>query len=132
MDPFWDNVVKSDLKLLKSPFLFTLMAQTTQFIGCLWFSLLDLWVGRVQLRQMVFIAGNSVMGFVPFFLMWYFDNVLIEVELPATPPPVMSFCFQLITCAVVGDFFHYVTHRLLHSSVTILSRHQKKSFHSNV
>lgn len=105
--------------LLRSFFLFMLIAQTTQFVGCAAFSLLDLWFERIPLRKMVPTAMQSVLGFVPFIIMWHFEEPVLRMTIPEAPPSPVDFLAQFVFCGVVGDLLHYLTHRWLHVNATM-------------
>ena len=116
MQAIWDSVLQTDAVLLRSPFFFLLIAQITQFTDCLLFSILDVKRGRVPLKLMVVPAVNGLLGFFPFFAMWYTEILIVEIPLPAEAPSFGRLLVELISCCMVGDFFHYWTHRLLHSN----------------
>lgn len=113
----WENVTsQKNSALFRSFFFFLLIAQTTQFTGCVVFSLIDLAKGRVPFKTMVFPALSGALSFVPFIAMWYLDLPVIEIRLPIMAPTWGQVVTQLVLYGCMGDFLHYWMHRLLHSN----------------
>lgn len=122
MQAIWEFALGTNATLLRSPFFFLFIAQTTQFTECLLFSIVDLERGRVPRELMVAPAANGLLGFLPFFAMWYTENLVVEIQLPARAPSFGRLLVELVSCCVMGDFFHYWTHRLLHSNAFLRNR----------
>jgi sterol desaturase/sphingolipid hydroxylase (fatty acid hydroxylase superfamily) len=112
----WDSC--KDWQLLRSPFFFLLLAQTTQFLGCCIYSAYD----YHQKRPLPRISPTACLGFLPFLAMWAFGTFPYERELPTLAPTPMMFIAQLVICGITGDLLHYWTHRFLHSNVTLRQR----------
>jgi len=115
----WDSVLSHEAILYRSPLFFLLIAQATQFGGCLIFSFIDLQRHRVPFNLMIGPACVAVFGFLPFFLMWYTEILILEKDLPKKAPNAIQFTIEFVVCGVVGDFFHYWTHIWLHSNKTL-------------
>lgn len=113
---FWKYILSHQCFFLNSPFFFLLIAQTTQFAGCCFFSLIDVLTGRVSLRLMLPTAAMSVLGFVPFVALWYFRIRLFEKALPEEGVSLSLFLLQFLVLGTLGDFFHYLTHVFLHKN----------------
>ena len=99
---------------MRSPLFFLLVAQTTQFLGCVVFSLVDLWTGRVPFRLMYKLGLGGVLGFVPFVLVHFWQVDLLGSPLPLEAPSLGEFVTQFVVLGMVGDLFHYLAHRWLH------------------
>ncbi len=116
LDGLWMSVVKSESAVVRSAFFFLLVAQCTQFFGCVIFSCVDLARDRVPLRRMIPPAANAMLGFVPFLAMDYLNWPVFKVDLPTVTPSAAEFVAQFLVCGIAGDLLHYWTHRALHTN----------------
>jgi sterol desaturase/sphingolipid hydroxylase (fatty acid hydroxylase superfamily) len=124
----WDNILATQWVLLESPFLFMLIALVAEFCLCLLYTALDLYSGRVPFHKMAAMAAQAALGFLPFIGMHMYGSAIIKMTLPTQAPTLFQFMVQLVGCTLIGDFFHYSTHRMLHSNPW-LRNHIHKSHH---
>jgi sterol desaturase/sphingolipid hydroxylase (fatty acid hydroxylase superfamily) len=125
----WNIILAKQGVPFTSQFFFIFIAQTTQFSCCLLYSMKDLSTSRVSLDKIVPPAAFAVLGFLPFVLLWSLDLPYQEITLPLEAPSLLSFVVQFIGLGMIGDFFHYWTHRFLHSNKFL--RHYVHNVHHN-
>lgn len=115
MDVIWRRVlVAADhTPLLRSPFLFLLIASITGAVVGTVFSVVDLATGRVPATLLARNAARILLGIVPFWVLGVSVD-MVAVKLPATAPTLREFTTQWIAAMLVSDVLHYWTHRAMH------------------
>lgn len=117
---FYDFLLELNVPLMRSPVFFLFIAQTTQFSLCLLFSVNDLNLGRVPKERMIIPALNGALGFIPFIVLWWWkSDSWKQTQLPDAAPSLTRLITEIIVFTLIGDFFHYLTHRLLHYNLLL-------------
>lgn len=132
LQPLWSHFVNlsNDINLLKNPFFFLLIIHSTQFTGCIFFTIIDIYNKRkINYNNIGKLFFVSLFGFLPFIYFHTNNNKLyimnLEMNLDHKAPYLYQFILQFIIYGLIGDLFHYNIHKLLHNNIYL-----KNNIHS--